>query len=348
VRAAFACTVLVPLLLGGRQEAAASSAAITLTGSGSTFDAPFFQRAFSAYPARNGARVAYRPTGSGAGILDFIDNKVDFGASDVPMNQIELTLAASTGSAVVQIPIALGGVAIAYNDPNIAGTSTLKLDGPTLAAIFLGTIVRWNDPRVTKLNPSIHLPPDRILPVHRADSSGTTYIFTNYLSAVSRDWSRAMGTGKSVAWRGGFRGLGSSGVVTWMRGHAGSIGYVELTYAVARHMPYARLRNRAGAFVAPTPASISAAAAQFPHFSAQHFSIVNASGARSYPIVGYSWVLLRGHMSNKARSAALVKLFRWLIATGQQFAAKLNYAPLPAVARKRAIAGVSTVRGARP
>jgi phosphate transport system substrate-binding protein len=316
---------------------------LVLTGAGSTFDVPFFQRAFAAYTQHYGVAINYRAVGSGAGIQQFIDNAVDFGASDVPMNQLEQSLAMSTGGPVVEIPIALGGVAIAYNEPKVVGKHPLQLDGSTLAAIFLGQITYWDDPAIARLNPGVRLPPDRIEPVHRQDSSGTTYIFTNYLAQVSHAWAMAVGTGKSVAWPVGAGGMGSPGVASWLARHEGSIGYVELNYAIDNHIPYASMKNAAGVFVAPTLASVTAAAAQFPHFDAGNFSIVNAPGAASYPIAGYSWVLLRVRQADPAVGDTLVRLFHWLTTTGQTIAGQLNYAPLPPVAQQRASTGLNSI-----
>jgi phosphate transport system substrate-binding protein len=286
--------------------------------------------------------------GSGAGIQRFIDNAVDFGASDVPMNNIEQTLSSVSGSPVVQIPIALGGVAIAYNEPKIRAGASLQLDGSTLANIFLNKITKWNDPAIEALNPGLQLPDAAIRPVHRSDSSGTTYIFTDYLSTVSPAWKSEVGTGKSVAWpNGGYDGKGSPGVADWVQRHEGGIGYVELSYAIAAHIQYMRIKNSAGSFVAPTLGSVTAAASQFPQVSASRFSIVNAPGAESYPIAGYSWVLLRQHPTDQARAQALQKLFRWLVSSdGQSFATHLNYAPIPSVAQSQALAGLDTLVGA--
>ena len=319
-----------------------------LTGAGSTFDEPFFQTAFAAYSADNPLTVQYQAVGSGAGIQKFINNAVDFGATDVPMNQIEATLAAASGSPAVQIPIALGGVAIAYNEPKIRGTGGLRLDGPTLAGIFLNKISKWNDPSIRALNPGLVLPDVPIRPVHRSDSSGTTYIFTDYLSSVSSAWKAGVGTGKSVAWpSGGSDGKGSPGVANWVHRHEGGIGYVELSYAIAEHVPYIRIENQTGAFVVPTLDSVTAAAAQFPRVSPDHFSIVNAPGTQSYPIAGYSWVLLRQQQTDRSRGQALLKLFRWMVSnSGQAFATRLNYAPIPAVAQAQAVAGLNSIKGA--
>jgi phosphate transport system substrate-binding protein len=337
------CLVLCFLPYGVAAARADPSGTPMVLGAGSTFDAPFFATAFPEYARGTPLVVNYQAVGSGGGIQKFIDGDVDFAASDVPMNQLELTLAQHTVGPVVQIPAVLGGVAIAYNEPRLVGNTRLQLDGPTLAAIFLGKITRWDDPAIVRLNPGLRLPDDQIHPVHRSDSSGTTYIFTDYLSAVSSTWAAGVGRGKSVAWPAGFHGEGSPGVSQWMVGHEGSIGYVELKYAIENHLSYALIRNRSGAFIAPTVAGVSAAAAQFPTVSASNFSIVNAPGQGAYPIAGYSWILLRGHPRTQASGTALVKLFRWFTTSGQRLAAPLNYAPLPLAVQAEATAGLATI-----
>ena len=331
-------------LLGAGQRPALAYPIATIHGAGSTFDAPFFARAFQAYSADHPVEIAYRPDGSGAGIEQFIANGLDFAATDVPLNQLELALAVRTDGPVVEIPVALGGVAVIFNDSKIGGTRMLALDGPTLAAVFLGTIQFWDDPAIARLNPGLRLPPDHIRPVHRADSSGTTYMFTNYLSAVSARWARTVGKAKAVAWPVGFRGTGSAGEATWVARHEGAIGYVELKYAIDNHLSYARLRNRAGRFQPPNRATVAAAATRFPRVSPHAFSIINATGAGSYPIAGYSWILVRENQRSAGRGRPLVRLLRWLTTTGQHYASALNYTPLPMAARQQAATALYTVR----
>lgn len=341
--------IVLSVLLGAISPAGAASrvaenAGVTtnIVGAGSTFDLPFFSKAFPVYGQHNGVSVNYAGIGSGGGIKQFTNNTVDFGATDVPMNDAELKAAAATGSAVVQIPVDLGGVAIAYNLPEI-GHKVLRLDSATLANIFLGKITRWNDAAIQRLNPSVKLPMTPILTVHRSDASGTSYIFTNYLSAVSSDWANSIGTGKSVSWpASSLGGKGNPGVATAITQHAGAIGYVELAYAIDNHIPYLQLKNRAGTFVTPSQATVGAAAARFPSVSYKNFAIVNAPGNESYPIAGYSWVLLRQHPTKNA--SALVKLFRWTTTSGQAYAARLNYVPLPANVRQEAIKALATIK----
>lgn len=300
-------------------------------GAGSTFVYPFFNLAFAEYSKTHAVSVNYQSIGSGGGIKQYIAGTVDFGASDVPMNAAELMQAGSNisrGGATVQIPVALGGEAITYNLPQL-GKKTLKLDSTTLAGIFLGKITNWNDAALAKLNPSLKLPNESILPVHRSDGSGTTYIFTDYLTAVNSTWANNVGKAKSVAWPMGLGGKGNPGVATGVLQHPGAIGYVELAYALANKMTYAEVANQAGGFVFPNQATVRAAAAQFPKVSAQSFSIVNAPGRTSYPIAGYTWVMIRSHINTTVRRTALVDLFHWIIGAGQSYAGQLNYVPLP-------------------
>lgn len=337
-------------LLGGPVQVQATpgrEATIALAGAGSSFDAPLFKAAFAAYHAQNPQiTISYDPIGSGGGIQKFIANQVDFGATDVPLNQLEQSLAETSGGPVVQIPIALGGVAIAYNDPKIRSSAPLRLDGATLAAIFLGKITHWNDSALVALNPQASLPADQIRAVHRADSSGTTYMFTDYLSSVSPYWANTVGKGKAVAWPGGYQGKGSGGVSGWVRRHQGSIGYFESKYAVDNKLTYAQVKNRVGAFVSPTLTSVRSAAEQFPRVSPTAFSVVNAPGANSYPIVSYSWVLLRQKQRDPIKGAALVKLFSYLSTEAQQrFASSLNYVPLPPATQQLATADLSSITG---
>ncbi len=341
-----AATVLAASVVAPWRSAPSASAATSIVGAGSTFDLPFFSRAFPVYDQKNGISVNYQGIGSGGGIKQFPANTIDFGATDVPMNSSELAAATRTGSAVVhavvQIPIALGGVAITYNLPEV-GQRTLRLDSTTLANIFLGKITRWDAPAIQSLNPSIKMPDLSILTVHRSDASGTNYITTDYLSSVSSAWKKTIGIGKSVQWPSNSEGgKGNPGVSAAIKQHAGAIGYVELAYALDNNIPFAELQNRAGAFIFPTQATVKAAAAQFPRVSYKDFSIVNAPGQTSYPIAGYSWVLLRQHPRSNAGD--LVKLFRWMVTSGQQYASDLHYVPLPPNVQKQALSALGSAK----
>jgi len=317
------------------------AATVSLVGAGSTFDLPFFKAAFKAYAGSHHVSVNYQGIGSGGGIQQFTANTIDFGATDVPMNAAELEAATRTGGAVVQIPVALGGVAIAYNLPGV-GRGQLRLDSATLAQIFMGKISTWNNAAITRLNPALKLPNLSILPVHRSESSGTTYITTDYLTSVSSEWAKTLGEGKIVSWPTGLGGKGNPGVAAAIKQHPGAIGYVELAYALANNIPYMTLKNKAGAYVPPTQVTVRAAAAQFPHVSSKTFAIVNAPGRTSYPIAGYSWVLLRQHP--RRNGAVLVQLFHWTVTSGQTYAAHLNYVALPTAVQLQALQALNGIK----
>ena len=262
----------------------------TLSGSGSTFDAPFFAVAFARYQQQHpGVTIGYSAVGSSAGIAAFSARQVDFGASDVPMTAAEQ--AAATGGPVTQVPVDLGGEGIAYNLPLPAG-ARLHLTGPVLAAIFLGQVTRWNNPAITALNPGITLPPAAITVVHRSDGSGTTYIFGNYLSAVSPAWAARVGAGKTLDWPIGEGAEGNGGVTTDVYRTPFSIGYIEEAYSAGLLLPFAAIRNQAGNYVVPSAQTVAADAAQKPAITSSDFSIVNQPGPDSYPISGYSWALI--------------------------------------------------------
>ena len=307
-----------------------TAAAVKVQGSGSTFAQPFLSAALQAYAQSHPVAVVYDPNGSGEGITQFANNQTDFGVSDVPMNSSELAAANGNGSGVMELPLLLGGVAVTYNLNLPAGT-VLHMDGPTLANIFLGTITSWDDPAIAALNPDVHLPKLAITTVHRSDSSGTTYIFTNYLSTMSTTFSLDVGADKLPLWpKGGVAGNGSLGVANQVLAKSGSIGYVELKFALDEKLSYMAIENTAHQFILPSSASILAAANRFPKINATNFSIVNAPGADSYPISAYSWALVRGQHAQKQKGQTLIDMFSWLTTIGQnRFAASLNYVPLP-------------------
>lgn len=316
----------------------------SLTGAGSTFVQPFFQAAFYQYQQEHSSvSINYQGVGSGAGIQQFTAGTVDFGASDVPMKSSEVT-AAGGDSSLIQIPDTLGAVALAYNLP---GVSKLQLDGATLADIYLGKVRKWNDPEITALNSGATLPDTAITSVHRTDSSGTSYIFTDYLSKVSDTWKSQVGTGKSVNWptAGGTAGQkGTAGVAGAITQTAGAIGYVELAYVVQSHMTMAYLKNTSGKYLQASVAGATAAAASVSGLSPTNYSIVNAGGANAYPIAGYSWVFIRTSIPDLSKAKALVYLFKWLDTSGQQYGTSLQYAPLPASAQSYATAQLKTVQ----
>ena len=298
-----------------------------LTGAGSTFDAPFFDLAFAKYHQQHpGVSISYAAVGSGAGIAAFSAKKADFGASDVPMTASEQ--AATTGGPSVQVPVALGAEVVVYNLV-LPGGQRLHLTGPVIARIFLGQIIRWDDRAITALNPGIDIPAGPITVVHRSDSSGTTYIFSNYLSSVDPAWAAKVGTGKTLNWPVGEGAEGNAGVGSTVYSTPFSIGYVERTYSHGSLLPFAEIRNRAGNYTIPSTESITAAAAQKPHITPTAFSIVNQPGANSYPITGYSWALVYTHQPSQATGQQLVTMLDWLTHSGQAYAAATNYVPLP-------------------
>jgi phosphate transport system substrate-binding protein len=299
----------------------------SLTGAGSTFDQPFFTKAFYVYNQQNsGVTVNYASIGSGGGIEQFQANTVNFGASDVPMSPLDISSA--KGGQVLQVPVALGGEAISYNLPGVA--TGLKLTPKVLADIFLGTIKNWNDPEIKALNPGFKLPSHSIQTVYRSDGSGTTYIFTNYLSTVSPTWSSGPGTGKSVSWPVGVGQKGNEGVAGFISTTPYTIGYVELAYAIQNKFTFAKIQNAAGKYVSPSLSSVAADAAQKPAITSVDFSIVNEPGATSYPISGYSWALIYQLQKSATTGKTLVDVLDWLTHAGQSQAASLDYVPLPA------------------
>ena len=291
----------------------------TLTGAGSTFDAPFFSAAFAKYQQQHaGVTIGYSAVGSSAGIAAISAKQVDFGASDVPMTASEQ--AAATGGPITQVPVDLGGEGIVYNLSLPAG-ARLHLTGPVLAEIFLGQITRWNDPALTALNPGLSLPAAAINVVHRSDGSGTTYIFSNYLSSVDPTWASKVGTGKTLKWPAGEGAEGNGGVATEVNRAPFSIGYVEQAYSLGLTLPFAALRNQAGNYVTPSTQSVAADAAQKPAITPTDFSIVNQPGASSYPISGYSWALVYTRQPSQATGQTLVAMLDWLTHDGQAAAA---------------------------
>jgi phosphate transport system substrate-binding protein len=298
----------------------------SLTGAGATFPALFYSKAFYTYSQTNPqVKVNYQSVGSGAGIQQFIKGTVDFGASDVPMGSADITTAGGPDT-LTQIPTTLGVIAIAYN---LSGVTKLQLDGPTLANIYLGTIKRWNDPALVALNAGVTLPNTDIQVVHRSDSSGTSYHFTDYLGKVSDTWKSKVGVGKAVSWPAGIGGNGNQGVAQAVQSTAGAIGYVELAYVISANMTQAYLKNKDGNFVQATVAGATAAAAQNTSVSPTNFSITNEPGADTYPIAAFSWVILKTSYSDANKGKAVVYLFKWLVTDGQPIGATLQYAPLP-------------------
>ncbi len=309
-----------------------------INGAGSSFDNPAFMLWKESYAKINpDAQINYQSVGSGAGIKQLLAQTVDFGASDAPMTDEQLSKASGK---ILHIPVVAGAVAITYNLP---GDLKLKFDGPTLASIYLGEITKWNDPKIVALNSGVELPDTSIIVVHRSDASGTTFIFTDYLSAVSHDWATKAGKNTSVNWPTGVGGKGSEGVSGQVKQLPGSVGYVELAYATQNKMPVAELKNAEGKFVSPSPESVSKAMSTATIPDDFRFSMVNAPGDESYPIAGASWALLYQKQANARKGKAVVGFLKWCVTEGQKLSPKLDYAPLPDSVQQRAAKALDTV-----
>ncbi|MGI8496705.1 MAG: phosphate ABC transporter substrate-binding protein PstS [Gemmatimonadaceae bacterium] len=300
-----------------------------LTGAGATFPYPLYSKWFADYAAKTGVKINYQPIGSGGGIRQLTEGTVDFGASDAPMSDAEI---AKLKGPVLHIPTVLGAVVLIYNLPEL-GQRPLQFTGDVIAAIFQGKITKWNDGRIAALNRGARLPATDIAVVHRSDGSGTTYIFSDYLAAVSPEWAKAPGKGKELQWPVGLGGKGNEGVAGQVKQTPGAIGYVELVYAKQNKLSYAALRNAAGVFVLPSVAAVTAAAAasaeKFPATTDYRVSIVNAPGKSSYPIASFTFLLVPRVIGDATKGKKLVDFIRWALTDGERTAAPLDYAPLP-------------------
>jgi phosphate transport system substrate-binding protein len=309
---------------------------ITLNGAGATFPFPLIDTWRVDYKnVKPNVNINYQSIGSGGGVKQFTEKTVDFGATDAPLTASEI----QSAPGAVHIPETIGSVVAAYNIPSLPNKG-LKLTGPVVADIFLGKITKWNDPKIQSLNSDVSLPAEDIIVVHRSDGSGTTYVWTDYLSNISTAWNDQIGKGKSVQWPVGIGGPGNEGVANAIRGSPNTIGYIELAYALTTKMPYAYIQNQAGNFVEPTldstKAAVAAASQSLPKGDAswEHVSVVNAPGTNSYPIASFSYLLLFKELStnpniDQAKAKALVDFISWAITDGQQVADDLSYVPLP-------------------
>ena len=309
---------------------AATSTAIAqdLNGAGATFPYPIYSKWFSDYAAKTGVKINYQSIGSGGGIRQFTEGTVDFGASDAPMSNDEM---AKLKGPALHFPTVLGADVISYNIPGVTGS--LKLTGSLIADIFLGKVTKWNDPQITKLNPGVKLPSSDILVAHRSDGSGTTYIFTDYLSSVSPAWSSGPGRGKDVQWPVGLGGKGNEGVAGLIKQTPGALGYIELAYAKQNNLPMAQVQNAEGEFVTPSTESATraaaGAAAKLPANTDYRISIVSAPGKGAYPISSFTWLLVAQNQADPVKGKKLVDFLRWYLSEGEKSAASLDYAPLP-------------------
>jgi phosphate transport system substrate-binding protein len=305
---------------------AAGSAA--LTGAGATFPNPIYAKWFDQYAAKTGVHINYQSIGSGGGIRQFTEGTVDFGATDGPMSDADI---AKVNGNVLHVPTVLGAVVVTYNLAGL-GDGKLHFDGPTLAAIYLGQIKKWNDRRIGALNPGVKLPATDIIVVHRSDGSGTSFIWTDFLSKVSPEWKTKVGAASSVNWPTGLGGKGNEGVTQQVKQVDGTIGYVELIYAISNNLPYAAVKNSTGNFIEPSLESTSAAAAAVALGPDTDFriSITNAPGAQAYPIASFTWLLVKKDNPDAAKGKAIKDFLAWMITDeAQDVAAGLHYAPLP-------------------
>src|SRR5476649_429832 len=327
----------------GHPQPSSAASGADLTGAGATFPSPLYSKWFSDYATKTGVKINYQSIGSGGGIRQLSEQTVDFGASDAPMSDAEL--AKAKGGPILHIPTVLGAVVVTYNIPELK--KPLRLDGPTLAGIFLGDITKWNDAHIAALNPGAKLPASDILVVHRSDGSGTSYVFTDYLSSVSSTWATKPGKGKEVQWPVGLGGKGNEGVAGQVKQLPGSIGYVELAYAKQNQLAYADMKNASGQFVTPSIAAVTAAAAAaaaaLPATTDYRVSIVNAAGNGAYPISSFTWLLVYQNQTDAAKGRKLLDFVRWALTEGEQSAATLDYAPLPPAMAKQLIKRIATV-----
>ena len=333
----------------GAQSGAAGGRGVDLTGAGATFPLPLYSRWTADYLQEKGVRINYQSIGSGGGIQQLLARTVDFGASDAPMKDEEL---ARAGAPVLHFPMTLGAVAISYNVPSVQ--QPLRLSGDVVADMFLGRITRWNDPRIAATNPGVSLPDEALLPVHRSDGSGTTFVFTEYLSAVSTPWQSGPGTGKDVAWPTGIGAKGNEGVAAQIKASPGTVGYIEVVYANQNRLPTAAIQNRSGNFVRPSPEATTAAAASVVDTLSEstdyRISIINAAGEQAYPISSFTWILAYRDQSDSVKARKLVDFLRWAVTDGQERATAMDYGPLPQRMRERLVVRLDSIRvpGASP
>jgi phosphate transport system substrate-binding protein len=338
------------------------SYALTLNGAGATFPYPIYMKwnkLFSEshkvktswwqslFSKNGGIEVNYQGIGSGGGIRQFSAGTVDFGGTDAFMSDEQISKA---GGDVLHIPTVMGAVAVCYN---LEGVEDLKLDGQTLADIFLGKTNKWNEKKIAEINPGIDLPDLPIIVCHRSDGSGTTNIFTSYLAKVSPDWDQKVGKGKAVDWPEGLGGKGNAGVAGLIKVNKGSIGYVELSYAITNKLPVIALKNKAGKFVKPSLEATSFAASgilesksAMKKVNAGDFrlDLTDAPGDKAYPIVGMTWLLVHKNQKDKAKGEALVEYLKWALSDGQKYAADLLYAPLPKEMAEKVLKEVNTIK----
>jgi phosphate transport system substrate-binding protein len=339
VRHLAVCVLTIAVVAAGVTLAAQT---IQINGAGATFPYPIYSKWFSEYnKLKPNVQINYQSIGSGGGIRQITNQTVFFGATDGPMTQEQLLAAPGR---ILHFPTVLGADVPVYNIPRVE--ADLKFTGPVLADIFLGKVTKWNDPALTKLNPGVQLPATEITVVHRSDGSGTTYIWVDYLAKVSPEWKQKVGVATSVNWPVGVGGKGNEGVAGLIRQTPGSIGYVELIYALQSKIRYGAVQNMAGEFLQANVQSVTAAAAAAASAMPKDFrvSITNAPGKGIYPIASFTWLLLYESPKDKQQARIFVDFVKWMLADGQKFAADLGYAPLPEAVVKMELEALAKIR----
>jgi phosphate transport system substrate-binding protein len=318
--------------------ATVASAQMLINGAGATFPYPIYSKWFNSYAKVDpSVRFNYQSIGSGGGQKQILAETVDFGASDGPMSDENL---AKAPRKLLHIPTVAGADVVSYN---LRGSPHLKLDGATLAGIFLGKVTKWNDPAITSQNPGVSLPDQDIVVVHRSDGSGTTYIFTDYLSSVSSEWKEKVGKNTSVNWPTGLGGKGNEGVSGQIKQVPGALGYIELAYAKQNNLPYADMKNSTGNYVTPSIDSVTAALATAMIPDDFRFSMVNPPGPDAYPIAGTTWLLVYQQQKDAAKGQKIVEFLKWAYVDGEKMAASLDYAPLPQNVQDRVLKRIAEI-----
>jgi phosphate transport system substrate-binding protein len=331
---------IIAAVLLASATALTARADVQIGGAGSSFAYPALMKWFKYYAkVDKGTAFNYQAVGSGGGIKAFYDRTVDFGATDAFLKDDKL--AQSPAGPVLHVPIVAGAVVLAYNLPD---SPKLVLNSQVVADIFLGKIRKWNDPAIAALNSGVSLPDKDIVVVHRSDASGTTFIFTDYLSKVSAEWKSKVGNDTTVKWPTGLGGKGNDGISGQVRQLPGAIGYVELAYAEQNHLSYADLVNKAGSRVKATPAAVSAAMATATIPDDFRFSMVNAPGGEAWPISGPTWAIIYVNQQDAAKGKALVNFLKWAVVEGQEITPIMDYAPLPKELQKRILAKLAAVK----
>lgn len=334
--------LVVWLLFGAAAIVVAQSATVLLNAAGATFPYPIYSKWFDVYhTAHPNAQINYQSIGSGGGIRQLQAGTVDFGASDGPMSDEQL---AQSKFKILHFPTVLGADVPSYNIAGVSGE--LNFTQKALAGIFLGTITKWNDPELTKANPGVNLPSADIVVVHRSDGSGTTYIWTDFLSKVSDEWKNKVGKGTSVNWPVGLGGKGNEGVSGLVKQTPNAIGYIELVYAAQNGIAFGKVQNAAGKFVKADLAGVTAAAAGAAKNMPDDFrvSITNAPGATSYPIASFTWLLIPAHIEDAAKRDAIKGFLKWMLTEGQKYNEGLTYAQLPKTVVEKELKAISLIQ----